>query len=591
MSKRKNSIKAPRSLITPSGDRLKVFISSKMAELRDVREVVSEALESNGIAAWVYENHAGARPESVEETSLHEVEESDIYVGLLWQFYGEVTIQEYQHAKALGKPCLIYIRDKDKQREKALENFLQTEIYDLTKGVTYDYFDSALELGSQIANDVMEWLIKRHREMTAEIQQNKVSKDEIARLQAAVKRLEAISSSRLPQGTSVDFLARQLRDWFDTLGYFFEDHEIRTDTMFEWIINIPIRRQRYERILIRGIEGEVQLRDISELRRVVEEKKADEGWLVAVRRISQAVRDEITKEEYENLSCYTFDELIDQDADFSKYIDWLEQEVKKRNIDTLYVPLACTKDEFNPETKEKIGQSQYDHRNGWIDAYIDRWVDDPSKEHISVLGEFGTGKTWFALHYAWAALQHYCDAKVRGLDRPRLPLIISLRDYAKAVSVESLFSEFFFRKHEIPLAGYSVFEQLNRMGKLLLIFDGFDEMAARVDRQKMINNFWELAKAVVPGAKVILTCRTEHFPEAKEGRALLGAELQASTANLTGEPPQFEVLELKHFTDEQIKKVLSLRAKSAVVKRIMSNEQLLDLARRPIMTDFILEAV
>jgi predicted NACHT family NTPase len=30
------------------------------------------------------------------------------------------------------------------------------------------------------------------------------------------------------------------------------------------------------------------------------------------------------------------------------------------------------------------------------------------------------------------------------------------------------------------------------MGKLLLIFDGFDEMAARIDRQQMINNFWEL---------------------------------------------------------------------------------------------------
>ena len=69
------------------------------------------------------------------------------------------------------------------------------------------------------------------------------------------------------------------------------------------------------------------------------------------------------------------------------------------------------------------------------------------------------------------------------------------------------------------------------MGKLLLIFDGFDEMAARVDRQKMINNFWELTRLVLPGAKVILTCRTEHFPEAREGRALLNAELRASIPN------------------------------------------------------------
>ncbi len=129
------------------------------------------------------------------------------------------------------------------------------------------------------------------------------------------------------------------------------------------------------------------------------------------------------------------------------------------------------------------------------------------------------------------------------------------------------------------------------MGKLLLIFDGFDEMAARVDRQEMINNFWELAKVVIPGAKVILTCRTEHFPEAKEGRALLNAELLASTANLTGETPQFEVLELEKFNDDQIRQVLSLQAQSTTVEQVMGNPQLLDLARRPVMTELILEAL
>jgi len=129
------------------------------------------------------------------------------------------------------------------------------------------------------------------------------------------------------------------------------------------------------------------------------------------------------------------------------------------------------------------------------------------------------------------------------------------------------------------------------MGKLLLIFDGFDEMAAKVDRQAMINNFWELAKVVVPGAKVILTCRTEHFPEAQEGRALLNAELQASTANLTGETPQFEVLELEKFNDEQIRQVLSFQAEPATVEEVMGSSQLLDLARRPVMTELILEAL
>jgi WD40 repeat protein len=383
-------------------------------------------------------------------------------------------------------------------------------------------------------------------------------------------------------------LAQQMRGWFETLGFRFESHEVWQDDYFEWIINIPVRRGRYDRILVRGIDGEAGLPDVQNLKDAVETHRTDEGWLVTARRISRAARDEVEKPENDALGCFTFDELLDQDADFSGYLTWLESEIEQRGIDQKYVPLACLKEEIDPNTRQGIGVSRYDDRDGWIDGYIDLWLDDPAKEHISVLGEFGTGKTWFALHYAWKALQRYREAQRRGLERPR---VVPLRDYAKAVSVESLFSEFFFRKHEIPIPGYSAFEQLNRMGKLLLIFDGFDEMAARVDRQQMINNFWELAKVVVPGAKVILTCRTEHFPEAKEGRALLNAELQASTKDLTGETPQFEVLELEKFNDEQIRQVLSHQAQPATVEQIMGNPELLDLARRPVLTELILEAL
>ncbi|MEO0840110.1 MAG: NACHT domain-containing protein [Cyanobacteria bacterium J06643_5] len=386
-------------------------------------------------------------------------------------------------------------------------------------------------------------------------------------------------------------LAQEMRGWFEILGYRFERYEVWDSDYFEWIINIPVRRNRYDRVLVRGMTGEVGLKDVQAILSKVAEQKTDEGWLVTDRRISKAARDEIEKEENEHLDCFTFDELVAIDADFSGYLDWLEAEVKRRGIDTNYVPLSCTKEELDPFSKHPIGVSRYTEEDGWIDGYIDRWLDDPAKEHISVLGEFGTGKTWFALHYAWVALQRYKDAQNRGVQLPRLPLVIPLRDYAKAVSVESLFSEFFFRQYKIPIPHYDAFIQLNRMGKLLLIFDGFDEMAARINRQEMINNFWELAKVVVPGAKVILTCRTEHFPEAQEGRALLNAELQASIANLTGETPQFEVLELEKFDDSQIRQVLSYQADTATVNLVMGNPQLLDLARRPVLTELILEAL
>ncbi|MBN4003900.1 NACHT domain-containing protein [Nostoc sp. LPT] len=410
---------------------------------------------------------------------------------------------------------------------------------------------------------------------------------EIARL--AVENYPALPGNVTENQCRAIALAQQMRGWFETLGYDFEKYQIWAEEYFEWIIHIPVRRS-YDRILIRGVAGEIGLSDVMALRSSVNEQKTDEGWLVTTRRISRAARDEVKKEENHRLDCFTFDELIDLDADFSGYLDWLEAEIKRRKIDTKYVPLACTKEEIDPITKRRIGVSRYEQEDGWIDGYIDLWLDDPAKEHISILGEFGTGKTWFVFHYAWTALQRYRDAQKRGIERPRLPLVITLRDFARALNVENVLAGFFFTQHNIRINS-EVFDQLNRMGKLLLIFDGFDEMAAKVDRQQMINNFWELAKVVVPGAKVILTCRTEHFPEAKEGRALLNAELQASTKKLTGETPQFEVLELEKFNDEQIRQVLSYQAQAATVEQVMGNPQLLDLARRPVMTDLILEAL
>ncbi len=377
-----------------------------------------------------------------------------------------------------------------------------------------------------------------------------------------------------------------LMNWFKVLNYSFENYSIDELTSFEWIINVRVRRG-FDRIYVLGLCEEAELHHVNYIQQRIAEHRCDEGWIVSTRRISQAAIAHSNAKVY----CYTFDSLIDENANFDVYLNWLEELIIAKGIDKRYIPLACTKDELERYTRKKLGKSEYNEENGGIEGYIDRWLDDPSKKHISVLGEFGTGKTWFTMHYAWRLIQIYKMAKQKGIMRPRLPLFIPLRDYAKAVSVESLFSEFFFRKHKIPIPGYSAFEQLNKMGKLLLIFDGFDEMADRIDRQKMINNFWELTKVVTDNSKVLLTCRNEHFPEAQEGRALLNAELKASVSNLTGEPPQFEVLELQRFDDKQVKKVLLFYTAEKIVDKIIGNPELLDLARRPVMIELIVEAL
>ncbi|MGW5561539.1 NACHT domain-containing protein [Micromonospora sp. NPDC003944] len=388
---------------------------------------------------------------------------------------------------------------------------------------------------------------------------------------------------------SVSRLATDAKAWFDAIGYTIERESNVDRPGFLLVINVPARR-RYDRIVVLGVSGEARHSDVELLEATVLGENADEGWVVAPRRVSDVARSR-AEDSRLLISCYTFDELIDQDVDFGPYLSWLDGVVQEKGISDRYVPLGAFKQEFTGKSTKPVGSSVYPWDKGGLDGYVDTWLTDPSKDHLSVLGEFGTGKTWFTMHYAWLLSRKYIDACARGLPRPRLPLIIPLRDYAKAVSVESLFSEFFFRRHQVQLSSYKVFEQLNRMGRLLLIFDGFDEMAARIDRQAMINNFWELARAAVPGAKVLLTCRTEHFPEAREGRAVLGAQLKASTSALTGEPPQFEVIEIQGLTDAQVRLMLSSLTDLKTVGLVMANQTLLDLMRRPIMSELVIDAL
>ena len=144
----------------------------------------------------------------------------------------------------------------------------------------------------------------------------------------------------------------------------------------------------------------------------------------------------------------------------------------------------------------------------------------------------------------------------------RLPLLITLRNFTKATSARELINDALTEQYRVHFIGapYEVFEELNRRGKILLILDGFDEMARKVDKQTVIDNFWELAILVDDNSKVILTSRTEYFRWSEEAEKLLaGEELGRQIAAL--KPPKFEVFYLQPFTDDQIRTVIKGRLK------------------------------
>jgi len=90
----------------------RIFVSSTIEDLRREREAVEKALRRMQDVFFAGMEYFGSRPETPMETSLDEVDRSDIYVGIFAQRYGSgITEAEYRRARKKGIPLLIYFKD------------------------------------------------------------------------------------------------------------------------------------------------------------------------------------------------------------------------------------------------------------------------------------------------------------------------------------------------------------------------------------------------------------------------------------------------------------------------------------------------
>ena len=131
-----------------------------MQELANERQAVLTALRDYRLYGWIWENDAGARPEPIRSTYLKEVEACDIYLGLFWLGYGSYTIEEFDHAHALKKPCLIYEKHvRVEERSQELTVFLgRLQQVASPDGLTVCRFVTSEQLASQVQTDVMRLL-------------------------------------------------------------------------------------------------------------------------------------------------------------------------------------------------------------------------------------------------------------------------------------------------------------------------------------------------------------------------------------------------------------------------------------------------
>ncbi len=150
-------------------------------------------------------------------------------------------------------------------------------------------------------------------------------------------------------------------------------------------------------------------------------------------------------------------------------------------------------------------------------AHLSKWLGEERRNQLVVLGDLGTGKTTLASFLAYNLARSFRDDPLRH----PAPVLIPLKDVRKELSLEGIVISHFSQRGLRDI-NFTRFEHLVRLGKIILFFDAFDEMADRVRWDVTQSNFRELSRAAELQGKVVITCRTHYFKDRNEQVKVIG---------------------------------------------------------------------
>src|SRR5262245_30646147 len=148
-------------VIRTPDQRLRVFVSSTLGELAPERQAVARAIAALRLTPVLFE--AGARPHPPQALYRAYLAQSDVFVGLYWQRYGQVNPGmavsglEEELRLSQGMPRLLYVKTPAPDREPRLAELLAR----IKQEASYRRFRTPAELGRLVRDDLAALLSER----------------------------------------------------------------------------------------------------------------------------------------------------------------------------------------------------------------------------------------------------------------------------------------------------------------------------------------------------------------------------------------------------------------------------------------------
>ncbi len=284
--------------------------------------------------------------------------------------------------------------------------------------------------------------------------------------------------------------------------------------------------------------------------------------------------------------------------DFDKYLFQLIADFEQTPLASSYVTQRTQPEKRRTNKKDASTDSSdtpssiedlLEHGLAWANGRDSRlWV---------LLGDYGTGKTAFT-----EKLTYELAKNAKNDHKAPVPLRVSLRDFPNKAKLEELLAERWLQatgQRKDP----RVLLHLIQRGRIVLIFDAFDEMGIATAGRSVVEQFRMLVGLTATpgdnatGNRVLITCREQFFKDHGDAlKAAQGEDDRISTSALLDVAQRFDgtIHTVATFTPEQIRQFLVQRLgekKGKEALAFLKAQNMMELGDRPQLLDIIIASL
>ena len=255
-------------------------------------------------------------------------------------------------------------------------------------------------------------------------------------------------------------------------------------------------------------------------------------------------------------------DLLRDLVDFSDYFADLRYRVERaRLIDSELTLQDTYTPSFYGTVKDGTVQTET------LEAFIRNWLEDSTRRQLAVLGEYGQGKSTSAL-----LLSYHLVQQAQTDPRIRIPILIELRGKTlRTMTPEELLS-IFAGKYSINAKSLW---HLHLAGRLLLIFEGFDEIDLSGDTEARMAHFRTLWQFNHGNTKLLITGRPNFFLDSVELRRALGDAEQTITLYLAPFDTKQIADSLRRFEAQTRREIIDLAEQDTKFYEVVARPSLL----------------